>query len=117
MVDVISVDVYFRKQYDEQGRMDNGAGIFNYRKTQPRGLDWLDRFATTHHKLIGISEWGVDSDRATAFTQMLIGWIKGLGPRLSHHNYWDRADGGVNARISNGALPAIGMIYRDAFGR
>jgi len=117
VVDVISVDVYYRKQFDDQGRTDNGAGIFGYRKTQPRGLDWLERFAGAHHKLIGISEWGVDSDRATVFTARMAEWIKGLGPRLSHHNYWDRTDGGVNSRISDGGLPAIGAVYRQEFGR
>jgi hypothetical protein len=117
LVDVISVDVYYRKQYDDQGRADNGAGLFGYRKTQPRGLDWLDRFAAAHHKLIGVSEWGVDSDRATVFTARFADWIKALGPRLSHQNYWDRTDGGVNSRLSDGGLPAIGAIYRQAFAR
>jgi hypothetical protein len=117
VVDVVSVDLYFCRQYDDQGRSDAGAGIFGYRRIQPRGLDWLDRFAAAHHKLIGLSEWGVDSDRATAFTTHLTEWIKGLGPRLSHHNYWDRTDGGVKARLSDGALPAIGSVYRQAFGR
>jgi hypothetical protein len=117
VVDVISLDVYYRKQFDDQGKSDNGRSIFFYRKTQPRGLDWVDRFAALHSKLIGVSEWGVDSNSATAYTELFAGWIKGLGPRLSHHNYWDRTDGGVNSRLSDGSLPSIGDIYRRAFGR
>lgn len=116
VVDVVSVDVYYRGRYDDQARDDSGVSIFHYRKNQPRGLDWLDGFARAHGKLIGVSEWGVDSSRATVFTEMLIGWIKGLGPRLSHHNYWDRTDGGVNSRLSGGGLPGIGAVYRRAFG-
>ena len=116
VVDVISCDIYYMKKYADQGKTDNGRSIFYYRKGQPRGLDWLDQFSSTHHKLIGLSEWGVDSDTATVYTEMLAGWIKGLGPRLSHHNYWDRTDGEVNSRISDGSLPAIADIYRRAFG-
>ncbi len=59
----------------------------------------------------------MDSDRATSFTVRFAGWIKALGPRLSHHNYWDRTDGGVNSRISDGSLPMIGAIYKQKFGR
>lgn len=117
VVDVVSVDVYYRAQYDDQGKTDGGLGIFYYRKNQPRGLEWLDGFARTHGKLIGISEWGVDSDKATEFTRLFIEWIKALGPRLSHHNYWDRTDGGVNSELSQGGLPSIGALYRGAFGK
>jgi hypothetical protein len=115
VVDVISVDVYYRKQYDDTGLNDAGSGIFNYRKTQANGLDWLDDFAGSHGKLIGLSEWGVDDNSATAFMGKMIEWIKNLGPRLSHHNYWDRAEV-IDCRISNGNLPAIGSLYRQAFG-
>lgn len=117
VVDVISVDIYYRKQYDDQGKTDAGTSIFYYRKGQPRGLDWLDKFSVAHRKLVGVSEWGVDSNSAVMFTEMLIGWMKGLGPRLSHQNYWDRNDGGVIARISDGSLPAIGGAYRQAWGK
>jgi hypothetical protein len=116
VVDVVSVDVYYRKAYDNTGLNDGGSGIFNYRKTQPNGLDWLEKFATTHGKLIGLSEWGVDDNSATVFMTKMVEWLKGLGPKLSHHNYWDRTEV-IDTKISNGNLPAIGAIYKEAFGR
>ena len=117
LVDVVSVDVYYQARYDEQGQHDAGAGVFRYRRTQPFGLDWLTRFGARHGKLIGLSEWGVDDDRATAFMQGMIAWIAAQGPQLSHHNYWDRGDGGINARLSDGHLPTVGALYREAFGQ
>lgn len=117
LVDVISLDVYFQGRYDDQGRKDGGAGIFQYRKSQPFGLDWLAAFGRAHGKLIGLSEWGVDDDRATEFMRLMCAWILAQGDRLSHHNYWDRTDGGISARLSDGHLPAVGAIYRRAFGR
>ncbi|PZU11875.1 hypothetical protein [Sphingomonas sp.] len=116
LVDVVSLDVYYRAQYDDQGHQDAGLGIFYYRKSQPYGLDWLAAFGRKHGKLIGLSEWGVDDDRATEFMRLMIGWIQAQGAHLSHHNYWDRTDGGVNSRLSDGHLPAIGALYRSAFG-
>ncbi|QJU57264.1 hypothetical protein HL653_05160 [Sphingomonas sp. AP4-R1] len=116
VVDVVSLDVYYQALYDDQGHNDAGLGIFYYRKSQPFGLDWLAGFGRKHGKLIGLSEWGVDDDRATAFMRLMTQWIAAQGPRLSHHNYWDRTDGGINARLSDGHLPAIGNVYREAFG-
>lgn len=115
LVDVVSLDVYYRAQYDDQGHKDAGLGIFYYRKTQPFGLDWLSNFGQRHGKLIGLSEWGVDDDRATEFMRLMIEWIHQQGSRLSHHNYWDRTDG-VNSRLSDGHLPTIGAVYRSALG-
>jgi hypothetical protein len=115
LVDVVSLDVYYRAQYDDQGHKDAGLGIFYYRKTQPFGLDWLSGFGQRHGKLIGLSEWGVDDDRATEFMRLMTDWIGKQGARLSHHNYWDRTDGGVNSRLSDGHLPKIGAVYRQAF--
>ena len=116
LVDVVSVDVYYRRIYDRGDRHDAGSGIFEYRRTQPFGLDWLTGFASGHGKLVGISEWGVDDNEGTVFMQRMCAWIKGLGDLLSHHNYWDRDDGGVVSRLSTGQLPAIAQIYREAFG-
>lgn len=115
LVDVVSVDVYYRTKYDDKGQNDAGRSMFNYRKTEPNGLDWLTRFATAHGKLIGISEWGVDDDRATAFMQGMVDWMKALGPRLSHQNYWDRSDGDADTVLSTGKSPHLGAIYKAAF--
>lgn len=115
VVDVVSADIYYRSAYDRQDHRDGGAAIFHYRRTQPFGLDWLAGFASRKSKLVGISEWGVDDDDAVAFMEQMCGWLTGLGDMLSHHNYWDREDGGVVSRLSTGSLPSIGAIYRKAF--
>lgn len=115
IVDVISADIYYRSAYDRQTHKDGGAAIFRYRRTQPFGLDWLANFASSKGKLVGISEWGVDDDEATAFMEQMCSWLTGLGDLVSHHNYWDRDDGGVVSRLSTGRLPAIGAIYRKTF--
>lgn len=115
LVDVVSVDIYYRARYDEKGQGDGGQSIFNYRQTQQNGLDWLTAFASAHDKLIGISEWGVDDDRATAFMEAMVGWLEGLGPRLAHHNYWDRTDGDADTQLSTGMRPELARIYRQAF--
>lgn len=117
LVDVVSLDVYYQGRYDDQGHNDGGASIFAYRKTQPYGLDWLAGFAKRRGKLIGLSEWGVDDDRATAFMRLMTQWIKAQGSLLAYHNYWDRTDGGISARLSDRRLHAIGDIYRQAFER
>jgi hypothetical protein len=117
LVDIVSVDLYYRGQYDDQGRRDAGAGIFYYRKSQPFGLDWLSGFGRRHGKLIGLSEWGVDDNRATEFMRLMTRWIQEQGASLAHHNYWDRVDGGIDSRLSDGHLPAVGAVYRQAFGR
>lgn len=116
LVDVVSLDVYYRGAFDDQGHADAGKAIFFYRKSQPFGLDWLAAFGRRHGKLIGLSEWGVDDDRATEFMRLMCGWITEQGDRLSHHNYWDRTDGGINSRLSDNHLPAVGDVYRKAFG-
>lgn len=115
-VHVVSVDVYYHGIHDHQNRPDNGTAIFQYRKSQPFGLDWLTRFALERNKLIGLAEWGVDDNRATNFARLMAAWIKSLGSNLAYHNYWDRTDGGIACEISSGRLPAIGNIYRNAFG-
>lgn len=117
LVDVISFDVYYHGQYDRQDHRDAGRAIFNYRQTQPFGLDSLSGVAARRGKLIGISEWGVDDNSATEFTRLMAQWIVAQGDRLSHHNYWDRVDGGIATQLSSGRLPAIGAVYRNAFGR
>jgi hypothetical protein len=117
VVDIVSVDVYYNGKYDDQGHNDGGASIFGYRKTQPYGLDWLSSLGKQHGKLIGLSEWGIDDNRATAFTRLMTQWIAAQGSLLAYHNYWDRADGGINCRVSDGHLRSIGDIYRAAFGR
>jgi hypothetical protein len=116
VVDVISLDVYYQKQWDNTGQKDGGLSIFNYRKTQPYGLDWLYNTATSHGKLIGIAEWGVDDNTAAIFTAKMAAWIKAVGSRLSHHSYWDRTEA-INCQISTGALPAIGSAYKAAFAK
>lgn len=115
LVDVISADVYYRSAYDRQDHRDGGAAIFRYRRTQSFGLDWLAEFASKKGKLVGISEWGVDDDEAVAFMEQMCSWIIGLEDMLSHHNYWDRNDGGVTSQLSAGRLPAVGAAYRRAF--
>lgn len=115
VVEVISADVYYRAAYDRQDHRDGGAAIFQYHRAQPFGLDWLARFASARGKLVGISEWGVDDDDATIFTERMCAWLIGLGDLLSHHNYWDRNDGGVASQLSAGGLPHVGAIYRKAF--
>jgi hypothetical protein len=113
-VDVVSVDIYFNKKYDDKFIGDAGASMFDYRKTEDYGLNWLSAFAISHRKLIGISEWGVDDNNATVYMSQFCNWIISRGARLSHHNYWDRPEG-INCEITKGDLPALGKIYRDAF--
>ena len=115
-VDVVSVDVYFNKRYDNKGQGDHGTSMFVYRKTEANGLDWLTGFALARNKLIGISEWGVSDDDATAYMGDFCAWLVSRGARLSHHNYWDRPEG-IDCRISDGTLPAVGRIYRSVFNR
>lgn len=117
LVDVVSADIYYRSAYDRQDHRDGGAAIFQYRRTQRFGLDWLADFASKRGKLVGLSEWGVDDDEAEVFMAHICAWITSLGDMLSHHNYWDRDDGGVTSRLSAGRLPTIGAAYRKAFGR
>lgn len=117
LVDVVSVDLYYQGKYDDQNLRDGGRSIFGYRVSQPFGLGWLASFGARHGKLIGVSEWGVDDDRAAIFAQLMAAWIIAQGARLSHHNYWNRTDGGINARLTDGHLPNVARAYRAAFGR
>jgi Beta-mannanase len=114
-VDVVSADIYYRATYDRQDHRDAGKAIFEYRRSQPFGLDWIADFAGQRNKLVGISEWGVDDDEAVAFMAGMCAWITELGDTLSHHNYWDRTDGGVVSRLSLGELPSLASIYQEAF--
>lgn len=115
-VDVVSVDVYFNKKYDNKGTGDSGASMFDYRRAQSNGLDWLTGFAIAHRKLIGLSEWGVDDDTATSYMAQMCRWIISRGVRLSHHNYWDRPEG-IDCRLSDGSHPQLAQVFRTAFGR
>ncbi|WP_277979875.1 hypothetical protein [Sphingomonas phyllosphaerae] len=117
VVDVVSLDLYYQGRYDDQNMRDGGRSIFGYRLSQPFGLAWLSSFGARHGKLIGLSEWGVDDDRAVVFAQLLAAWIGAQGSRLSHHNYWNRSDGGINAKLTDGHLPRVARAYRAAFGR
>lgn len=117
VVDVISLDLYYQGKFDDQNMRDGGKSIFGYRLSQPFGLAWLSTFAARRGKLVGLSEWGVDDDRASVFAQAMVDWIRAQGSQLSHHNYWNRTDGGINARLTDGHLPRISRVYRTAFGR
>lgn len=110
-VEIVAQDFYMQSAYDQ-------PGFFNaYFLTEARGLQWGADFAHLKGKQFGLSEWGMDSDIFVGDLNAAASWLSGLalGGRLHHHCWWDRSDGGINCRISDGTHPGLGAAYKTQF--
>ena len=95
---------------------------------EPYGLGWLARFAKTHHKRIGISEWGLassssfgghgDGDDAYFITHFYA-WMK--RSNVAYEVYFNRQHQGNDHRLAVGAqtnatFTKAAAAYRRTFG-
>ena len=106
--DVIAQDFYLQKAY-------NKPGDFEWFLNENRGLRWGAEFARRNGCPYGLPEWGMDSDSFAGDFNAAALWLKGLGPRLDHHCWWDRSEV-ADCRISDGTNPALAAAYRQQWG-
>lgn len=82
-VDVIGCDVYCKQAYHA-----NDFGDF---LTQPAGLLWQEKFATSHGKLMSFPEWAIDYDDGADWITAMVEWMRrprGAG-RFAYQAYWN----------------------------
>jgi len=106
-VEIVAQDFYMQKAY-------NKAGDFDWFRTEARGLQWGAEFARARGKRYGLSEWGMDSDVYTDDLAAAATWLKSLGALAHHHCWWDRPEV-IDCRISDGAHPKLGAVYKQQF--
>jgi hypothetical protein len=107
-VDVVSMDFYWRPQF----LGSDPVAAFTKIRDDRHGLTYLQRFAAAHHKPVAFTEWGVETDNAKPFINLVSAWIKKYG--VIYNNYWD-SDGEFPGRLSGGQWPNSGAALRHDF--
>ena len=107
-VDVIGMDFYWTPKY----LGDDPVAAFATIRDGQYGFRYLQNFAIAHHKPLAFSEWGIQTDNAQPFIELVHQWIDTYG--IIYHNYWN-SDSDVPGRLSGGQWPHSGAAFRQAF--
>lgn len=104
-VDLIAQDIYFDASWA-------GSGIFDWFRTDSRGLEWAAKFAREKGKQLAFSEWGISDDAIADEGAKFADWMKAQGSLIHHHAYYDRDEGPIQTRLSAGTRPASAAAFR-----
>jgi hypothetical protein len=107
-VDVMSMDFYWRPKF----LGNDPVAAFATIRDGSYGLTYLQKFAAAHHKPVAFPEWGVETDNAKPFIDLVSAWIKKYG--IIYHNYWN-SDSEMPGRLSGGQWPNSGAAFRQDF--
>lgn len=107
-VEVVSQDFYMTAAHVS-------AGSTGWYMNEARGLKWGTSFAAAQNKPFALTELGMDSDIFAGDLGLVALWLQGLGSKLHHVCWWDRAPG-MNCKISDGSHPVLGAKFKQAFG-
>ncbi|MBW6531942.1 hypothetical protein KZ820_14465 [Sphingomonas sp. RRHST34] len=106
-VDLVAQDIYFDASWAPKG-------VFGWFRDDPRGLDWLVRFAREKGKQVAFSEWGISDDAIADEGAQFVDWMKAQGAIIHHHAYYDRDEGPIQTKLSTGRRPASAAAFRRA---
>lgn len=104
-VDLVSLDIYFDASWQK-------PGIFEWFRTEARGLEWAAAFAREKGKQLVISEWGISDDAIADEGAKFADWLKTQGSLIHHHAYYDRDEGPIQTKLSTGSRPASAAAFR-----
>jgi Ca2+-binding RTX toxin-like protein len=108
-VDTISIDDYYNQAWDSTDPVQ----AFNYNVSRPNGLQFLQDFATAHHKPVAFSEWGVQNDNAGPYINLMSKWF--ADHNVLYQNYWN-SNSGFAGRLDDGSKPDAATAFRADFG-
>jgi len=110
-VDYIGMDFYWdsKKFWSTADPVE----AFNYARTRPHGLQWLENFAAAHRKPSAYSEWGINSVEAGPYIKLVRQWFD--AHNVAYELYWD-SDGDFAGRLDNGQYGKAGDVFRMTFG-
>jgi len=132
VVDYVGIDLY---NYGFGQPMNGTIGWANPDQAFTNGiqpsLDFVTNFAKSHGKQVSIPEWGLNGDPQNkgtgnggyggddpVFVQRMYNWMVSLptsgGGSLGYHAYFNTADGGVDATLTN--FPNALAKFKTLFG-
>ncbi|MDO7844607.1 pre-peptidase C-terminal domain-containing protein [Sphingomonas immobilis] len=110
-VDYIGMDFYWDSK--QSWSIKDPVQAFNYYKNTKYGLQWLETFAAAHGKQSAYSEWGVNSENASAFVTLVKQWFDSHD--VAYELYWD-VNSAFAGQLDNGQYGATGDTFKALFG-
>lgn len=110
VVDLISIDVYdngsggFCNSATAPGWLKMGLGAFDPQTGVSKGIGGIWAFAKSHHKKIGVDEWGATNKELKAnnganngfFVEGMFEFFKAHAADIEYEAYFNRAGGGMH---------------------
>lgn len=119
VVDLVGIDIYnqsWRPQDSDPATRWQGYLTANY------GLNWVARFALTHHKPIVVPEWGTGTrpdghgyGDDPLFIHNMAAWMR--AHRVAYESYWDFTASDYDATMSAGKFPLALAAYKAEFAQ
>jgi len=107
-VDVIGMDFYWNTAWHSHDPVTAWNNFVNLRY----GLQWLEDFADAHDKPTAYSEWGVMTNNAAPYLQLMRDWI--ANHDVLYANYWD-SNAAYPGRLSNNQNPDTTAAFARVF--
>lgn len=104
VVDIIGSDIYVNSAYF--------ADNFDFFRTAPCGLDWLENMAVTRNKKLAIPEWATNYNTAN-FVEPFAQWLRERASLVAYHAFWDSNDAFPGAFAD---YPVVQAAYQHEFG-
>jgi hypothetical protein len=108
-VDVIGMDFYYNTQWNPT----NAVKAWDEMVTSKYGLQWLEDFASAHHKPTAYPEWGINSDGAGPYIEKAAQWFSNHD--VLYQSVWNSNDA-FQGKLSDQQYPNAATAYVDAFG-
>jgi beta-mannanase len=106
-VDIIGMDFYF-----DQWAPADPVEAWDHMVNQKYGLQWLEDYATAHHKPTAYSEWGVKQDDSGVYIQNAAEWFQ--SHNVAYQMYWN-SNAAFPGMLSGGQYPMAGKVFIEAF--
>jgi hypothetical protein len=104
-VDCVAIDCYDNSSFY--------ADNFDFAVSAVNGLRWMEGFAATHGKMIGVGEWATNYNSGNYITPMGL-WLKRpRNNRVLFHSYWN-SDASFPGDLAN--YPIASAAFCAAFG-
>lgn len=107
-VDVIGLDCYYKPEYD-----GTAAQAFARHRDHKWGMKWQVDKAKAAGKRLAMSEWGVKTDAASDYVNMMADWLESNG--YSFHCYWN-SDAAYQGKLSDNRWPKTAATFKKRFG-
>ncbi|MDJ0386536.1 glycosyl hydrolase [Roseomonas sp. E05] len=107
-VDIIGMDFYWKTEYSGT----DPVAAFEDMAYREYGLQWLEDFAAAHGKPTAYSEWGVSTDNAAEYIELVNEWFDSHD--VVYQSYWD-SDAAYEGKLSDGSNADSGAAYQELF--